>query len=79
MTRKTPVKTRAREIQAATGIPYTLARRQAEAELGFTDVLERAAALPDGMTVDETVKYIVQHSTTRPVFRADFDPEEWTP
>lgn len=38
MTRKDPIKTRAREIQHATGVPYSRARRMAIEEIGPAEI-----------------------------------------
>jgi hypothetical protein len=41
----------------------------------WADVLERAARVPDGLSVAETVRWVVEHSDVRIDFPDDFDPE----
>jgi uncharacterized protein with PQ loop repeat len=61
-------------------------KRRTERRLGqgvgardpWADLLARAATVPAGLSVDDTVRWIVEHSGTRITFPPDFDPGELT-
>jgi hypothetical protein len=50
----------------------------ADGDRMWADVLARAANVPHGMSVDDTIRHIVEHSSTRINFPPDFDPEAIT-
>ena len=41
-------------------------------------VLERAAQVPDGLSVEDTIRWVVEHSDVHPIFPPDFDPRTLT-
>lgn len=50
----------------------------ADGERMWADLLARAAKVPDGITVDGTIRHIVKHSDTSITFPTDFDPKALT-
>jgi len=48
---------------------------QAERDAMWQRVLAKAALIPDGLSLEDTIRHVVAHSDVRPVFPPDFDPE----